>query len=73
MKMFERQQCEESLKCHAWHFAYFTQAGSPVSAAVYARAIARVEHFMLNGQLPKYRPKQVYQPTIRGHYASRKG
>ena len=71
MKVFERQQCEESLKCHAWHFEYFTNAGSSVAAAVYARAMARVEHFMWTPRIAVYAPKKVYQPTKRGHYAKR--
>ena len=63
--------CQQSLECHKWHYRYFTAAGSPTASAVYARAITRLEHFMLTPHKPKYQPKQVYQPTKRGHYAPR--
>jgi hypothetical protein len=49
--------CQRSIECHKWHFTYFTNAGSPVAAAVYIRAMARVEHYMANEHAIKYQPK----------------
>lgn len=71
MKVFERQQCEESLRYHYFHYNYFMAAGSPTAAAVYARAIERVKHFMYQPRIAVYAPKKVYQPTKRGSYAKR--
>ena len=72
MKHFERTQCEQSLATHSFHYDYFVAAGSPKAAAVYARAIASVQHFMMTPHVIKYQPKHEYQPTKRGHYAPRK-
>lgn len=46
MKKFERDDCLKSIECHEWHVDYFKQAGSPKAAAVYKRAILRLQHFM---------------------------
>jgi ubiquitin-protein ligase len=72
VKTFERDDCLKSIECHQWHYQYFMEAGSPVSAAVYERAIERVTHYMNNPPSAVYVPKKIYQPNIRGHYAPRK-
>lgn len=68
----EYRMCKQSLACHESHVRYFMEAGAPHCAAVYERAIARVTHFMNNPPEMKYVEKKVYQPLVRGHYASRK-
>lgn len=72
MKKFERDDCLKSIECHQWHYQYFMEAGAPQCAAVYERAVLRLQHFMWQPRIAVYAPKQVYQPTKRGHYAPRK-
>ena len=53
-------ECEQAIKMHQWHYTYFMQAGSPVAAAVYTRAIERLEDFIVKektGMNYKYKEK----------------